>query len=333
MKQTPQLEEVQAKMAPGVLTLKGFLGEESRKLSEILAQDQMTLAHLGFSQQKIADRLEHLSKEGAQKLEGETFLEDRYRVTYREDRGLIPCPWGDGRFEKGETTVVDSQTNKTFRWNSLTLHMIRVHGFFSGKGSYFRLEPSELIKDLEFVKEDSVNTDLVKLICSRRSIRKFTQETPSDQVIEEILKAAMHAPSAGNEQPWNFLLIRDRKLLDAIPEFHPYAHALKNCAVAVLVCGNLQLEKFPGNWPLDCSAASQNILLATHFLGLGAVWLGIHPEVERIDGCRRLFNIPNEIIPFSLIPIGYFQGPPTHVDRYKSDRVFLNDWSNLWKQK
>ena len=126
------------------------------------------------------------------------------------------------------------------------------------------------------------------ILLTRRSIRKYKATPISEAVVYELIRAGMNAPSAGNAQPWHFVVIRERQLLDAVPEFHPNAQMIKEAPMAILVCGDERLEKYHGFWVQDCSAATQNILLAAHDRGLGAVWLGIYPLEERVVGMRRL---------------------------------------------
>ncbi len=168
--------------------------------------------------------------------------------------------------------------------------------------------------------------DAMEAIFSRRSIRKFTSEKVSEQVIEELLKAGMAAPSAGNQQPWQFVVIDDRKILDQIPTVHPYSAMLKEANVAILVCGDLKAEKHKGYWVQDCSAAIQNILIAVEALGLGAVWLGVYPREDRVAGIQKLLGLPEHVVPLSLIPVGYKgeQKPP--ANRYDASRVHHNGW-------
>ena len=163
-------------------------------------------------------------------------------------------------------------------------------------------------------------------IFTRRSIRKYTPEPIPKDVIERLLKAAMSAPSAGNEQPWHFVVIRDRQALDAIPEFHPYASMMRQVSVAILVCGEPALEKYRGHWMLDCAAATQNILLAAHARGLATVWVGIYPETNRIADIRKLLALPELIIPLSLIPIGYPAEQVPQPKRFQPSRVHYDKW-------
>jgi len=163
-------------------------------------------------------------------------------------------------------------------------------------------------------------------IFERRSIRKYTSQAVSSEQIKTLLTAAMSAPSAGNEQPWEFVVITERELLDSIPEIHPYSHMLKEASVAILVCGNLQRERHSGFWVQDCSAAAENLLIAVQEMELGAVWLGIYPETDRVEKFRAKFGLPKEVVPLCLIPIGVPAESKTTHDRYKDDRVHRNQW-------
>ena len=163
-------------------------------------------------------------------------------------------------------------------------------------------------------------------ILSRRSIRKYTEQAVSDEAVEELLKAAMSAPSAGNQQPWQFVVIRERGLLDEIPKYHPYSAMLKEASVAILICGDVNSEKHKGYWVQDCSAATQNLLIAVQAKGLGAVWLGVHPREDRVAGIRKLLGLPEQIVPLSLIPIGYKGEEKPPANRYDASKVHHNGW-------
>jgi len=166
----------------------------------------------------------------------------------------------------------------------------------------------------------------IEAIKSRRSVRSFTPQPVPERAIHDMLDAAMCAPSAGNEQPWQFVVIDDRSLLDQVPGFSPYAAMAREAPMAILVCGDTSLEKYPGFWIQDCSAAAQNLLLAAHAQGLGAVWTAVHPAPDREKGFRRLLNLPAHIIPLAFIPIGHPAHFPGPQQRYREDRVHRNGW-------
>jgi nitroreductase len=163
-------------------------------------------------------------------------------------------------------------------------------------------------------------------IFTRRSIRKFKKDKISKEDLEEILKAAMHAPSAYNQQPWQFVVIEDRKLLDEISKFHPYAQMCKTAPVAVLVCADLSLEKAKDMWIMDCSAATQNMMLAAVDKDIGSVWMGIHFSKELISEIRKLLNLPKDWAPISLVPLGYPDEIIKKVDRFKKERIHYNSF-------
>ena len=163
-------------------------------------------------------------------------------------------------------------------------------------------------------------------ILARRSIRSYTAEPVPEEKITLILKAAMSAPSAGNEQPWHYIVINERELLDSIPSFHPHASMVTKAPAAILVCGDLDRDLRQGYWVQDCAAATQNILIAAQALGLGAVWLGIYPREDRVKGLKGLFRLPEKVIPFALIPIGWPAEHKPPSERYDSERVHHNRW-------
>ena len=168
--------------------------------------------------------------------------------------------------------------------------------------------------------------DTIAAILTRRSIRLFTQQPVSEEDIHTLLCCAMQAPSAGNAQLWQFLILTDRALLDRIREFHPFAEALETAPLAILVCSDDRFEKRPGRWVLDCSAASQNILLAAHAQGLGAVWLAIHPDRERIEDIQQLFKLPDAVHPVSLIAVGHPDEKVDPSNNFKPERIHRNQW-------
>jgi nitroreductase len=168
--------------------------------------------------------------------------------------------------------------------------------------------------------------DTMDTILTRRSIRKYKKKTISDEILQKLLQAAFSAPSAGNQQPWHFVILDDRKILNVIHTFHPSARMITEADKAILVCGDLNLEKFKGYWMIDCAAAAENILLAAHSLGLGACWLGIYPRDGRVAGMRKLLQLPINIIPFALISLGYPAEIKAKEERYNKTRIHQNKW-------
>lgn len=158
----------------------------------------------------------------------------------------------------------------------------------------------------------------------RRSIRRFKERSVDNDKVRMLLKAGFAAPSARNRQPWNFLVINERNILNRIPDVHPYASMIKEAPMAILVMGDMRDQEMEGYMAQDCSAATENILIEAAALGLGSVWLGVYPREERMDSIRELFSIPPHLMPFSLIVIGYANESKKPNDRYIEDRVFFN---------
>ncbi len=163
-------------------------------------------------------------------------------------------------------------------------------------------------------------------ILTRRSIRKYTAQPVSDELVTGLLRAAMAAPSAGNQQPWEFVVVRNRKLLESISTASPYAGMVGEAQLAVIVCGNLDREQRVGFWVQDCAAATENLLIAAHAVGLGAVWLGFYPREDRVALLRSLLRLPDRIIPLAVVPIGYPAEHPDPADRFEPERVHLDHW-------
>jgi nitroreductase len=168
--------------------------------------------------------------------------------------------------------------------------------------------------------------DVWEAIFTRRSIRKYRKGTIPEETVRDLLRAAMAAPSAGNRQPWHFIVIEDRPILDQIPNFHPHSDMIRGAALGILVCGDEKKELKGGYFPLDCSAAVQNLLLAACAKGLGAVWIGLYPRTDRIEEMRKLCKVPEGIVPFALISIGHPAEPNQELDRFDPERIHKNVW-------
>ena len=167
----------------------------------------------------------------------------------------------------------------------------------------------------------------LQLIFKRRSIRKFTPEPISDEEIRSLLQAGMAAPSAHNKQPWYFIVIKERTLLNRIAEVHPYARMLYDAPLSIAVCADPSLTSST-YWVLDCSAAAENILLAATALGLGSVWIGIYPRQERMKTIKKILSVPDHFQVLSLIAIGHPAEKKEARTQFNPQRVFLNSWGN-----
>ena len=168
--------------------------------------------------------------------------------------------------------------------------------------------------------------DSLEAIHTRRSIRKYLDQPVPEELVQKLLAAAMQAPSARNQQPWQFVIIDDRATLDKIPGFMPNAAMAANAPMAIMVCGDLDLETSPGYWVVDCSAATQNMLLAAHSLGLGAVWCGVYPRQPRMKGLKDLLGLPEMVVAHSLVVVGYPAEEAKPIDRFQPARIRRNHW-------
>jgi nitroreductase len=168
--------------------------------------------------------------------------------------------------------------------------------------------------------------EVMDSIFKRRSVRQYTGEPVSNEKIHKLLEAGMSAPSAGNERPWHFIVVEDKLTLRKLADVSPYAKMLERAAVAIVVCGDKELTRFGDFWIQDCSAATENILIEAVELGLGAVWLGVYPEPSRVQHVREVFSLPENVVPFSLVPIGHPAEEHETSSRYDETRVHREKW-------
>jgi nitroreductase len=157
---------------------------------------------------------------------------------------------------------------------------------------------------------------------ARRSIRKYSQEPVSEEQIRRLLEAAMAAPSANNLQPWHFMVVTERRLLDALANAHPYGKMLLEAPLCIVVCA----EPENAHWVQDCSAATENILLAATEMGLGSVWCGVAPSSQREHDVRDILGIPAHMTPLNLVPIGHPAEQKEPRTQFKAERVHRNAW-------
>lgn len=168
----------------------------------------------------------------------------------------------------------------------------------------------------------------IENIMTRTSVRKFTDRAISKDTLETIVKAGMAAPTAVNKQPWDFVVVTERQVLDSLMANHPYSN-LATATAAIIVCGNME-KAMEGDgqayWIQDCSAATENILLAAHALGLGAVWCGVYPMQDRIVPVRDTLKLPSYVTPLNIISMGYPAEDPQPKDKWNPANVHFQQW-------
>lgn len=182
-------------------------------------------------------------------------------------------------------------------------------------------------KDAENEKCSAADA-VIENIMTRTSIRQFTDQPVAKDTLDLLVKAGMAAPSAMNAQPWAFIVINEKEILDSLNVVKPWFN-LKTATAAIVVCGTVD-KKEDGTineyWVQDCSAATENILLAAHAYGLGAVWCGVYPAEETVAGVKRVLEIPENIIPLNVITLGYPAENPEPKDKYKVENIHYQKW-------
>jgi nitroreductase len=170
--------------------------------------------------------------------------------------------------------------------------------------------------------------EALNVIYTRRSVRSFTGDLVAREDLVKILRAGMSAPSAVNIQPWAFIAVTKRETLDELCDRLPYAKMLDKAGAAIVVCGIPDKDAaYSGKyWVMDCSTAAENILLAAHALGLGAVWTAVHPDEEKLRTVRKILNIPQSIIPLNVIPIGVPTGKGAVIDKFREENIHWERW-------
>jgi len=168
--------------------------------------------------------------------------------------------------------------------------------------------------------------DVLTVIHRRKSVRKYLDKPVAREQLVTLMKAGMAAPTAADRRPWAFVCVTDRALLDSLSHSSPTGKMVKDAGAAIVVCGDTRRALNSNVWTQDCSAASQNILLAAEGIGLGAVWIGIYPEYFKYNHIRRLLGIPMEVIPLSLISIGWPTGAEKPKEKYDPSNIHWNGW-------
>ncbi len=174
-----------------------------------------------------------------------------------------------------------------------------------------------------------VQKSTIEDIMTRTSVRSYSDKEVGKEQLDTLLRAAMAAPTAGNKQPWRFVVIDKKELLDSISANFNTMKMAQNAALAIVMCGDVTAT-FDGEgrdyWIEDVSAASENLLLAAHAIGLGAVWCGIYPISERVSRFSVMLGLPENVIPMGCICIGYPAGENTPKDKWKPEYIHYNSW-------
>lgn len=169
---------------------------------------------------------------------------------------------------------------------------------------------------------------VINNIMTRTSIRDYTSEGVEEEKVETLLRAAMAAPTAGNKQPWVFVVIKDKAIQDSISANFKPAKMVRKAPLAIVVCGDLN-KTFPGDgvtyWVQDTSAATENMLLAAHSLNLGAVWCGVYPIPSRVDYLKKLLDLPDNLVPLNVVAIGYPAENPAPKDKWKPENIIYRN--------
>ncbi len=194
------------------------------------------------------------------------------------------------------------------RFNKLLVFLIPV---------LFTLSCKESIKDMKGNK-------VLENIFERKSVRQYTDKEISSEMIENLLKAGMAAPSSRDRRPWQFIVVTDKALLKTMGERLKTASCLKEANKAIVVCGDTNLSD--NCWFLDCSAATQNILLAAESMGLGAVWTAVYPYEDRSSIINNIFRLPDNIKALAVIPLGYPAGKNEAKNKFDTQRIHYDKW-------
>ena len=169
--------------------------------------------------------------------------------------------------------------------------------------------------------------DTIKSIFNRTSVRRFTSTEVSRETLVLLAKCGMAAPSANNKQPWFIIAVTDRHLLKALGDRLPYAKMTREAAAAMVVCGNLETDHTGSEnryWVQDCCAVTENLLLAVQSLGLGAVWTASYPNEDRMNTIREILNLPQNLVPLNIIPLGHPEGTPVPKEKWNEAKFRFN---------
>ena len=185
--------------------------------------------------------------------------------------------------------------------------------------------------------QEAVEPSALDVIFSRKSVRSYADQPVSDQQVETMLRAAMAAPTGMNVQPWRFVVVRDQAVKDKLAG--PRGGMIAQAPVVFVICGETTMMRKPfgqpdaeaqevanGNWTQDCSAATENLLLAAEALGLGAVWTAAYPYEDRVNPIREALGLPENVTPLCVVPCGYPAGDDQPKDKWKPENIHYDKW-------
>ena len=219
---------------------------------------------------------------------------------------------------------------KVFKKSHINLHMC---DFFCTFAANFNKSDMKKLLILACVaitllacnqQPQSMENQAINTIMTRVSVREFTGEKISDAQIDTLLRAAMAAPSAINKQPWAFIVVTDEAKIAQLGDSLPYSRCSNHPACAIIPCGDLSKAiegEMAAFWINDVSAATENLLLAAHAMGLGAVWTGLHPDMNRVKMVQRMLELPEHIVPLCVVPVGVPAEQPEVKDKYTPDNI------------
>jgi nitroreductase len=175
-----------------------------------------------------------------------------------------------------------------------------------------------LVIVIQQLSMETTSKETLEVIARRTSVRTYLDKPVEEEKVMALLKAGMAAPSGKDARPWEFVVVTDTAILNSMAAGLPYAKMLARAPLAIVVCGDTAASPY---WYLDCSAATQNVLLAAEALGLGAVWTAAYPYDDRIDVVRSALHLPEQVVPLCVIPVGYPVGTPRPKDKFNAAKI------------
>ena len=203
---------------------------------------------------------------------------------------------------------------------------MRLLGYMDGVSAFLVFCTAIVAASILYAQDTPKVDDALTVIHRRKSVRKYLDKPVTRDQLTLLMKAGMAAPTAADKRPWEFVAVTGRAILDSLAECSPTGKMLRNAPAALVVCCDTRRALNSEVWVQDCSAATENILLAAEAIGLGAVWIGIYPEYFKYNHIRRILGIPMEVIPLNIISIGWPTGEEKPKDKYDPSRIHWEQW-------